>query len=264
MDDIFTIVYATSLRHAEYLLKEYVKYPGLEVNWEISEIQTVFLDISLWKSPTSPNSPILYKPYRKPMNNFERLPWISGHSDAILKAAFKSEIYRLATNSCNSSIFEDELNWIIRLYTERGYPYKVLSSWTKKFKTTAYARRLKKSVASETESEGVWPLLGEMNPAWEKVALTTVSDAMVDTWLKQGLDVQTVRKVNKRLVAALKRPRNLGDRSNAHNKRLLKINKDADVLFIEPPPPPGPRRNYYRGHPLHIDDDSEMSQVSSE
>jgi hypothetical protein len=257
MDDIFSILFARSLSHADWLLREHVKYPGLEINWDISEIKATFLDISLWRSPNAPLSPIRYKPFRKSGNNFERLPWITGHSEKILKAAFKSEVYRMATNSYCSSVFDEEMDWISKLYVNRGYPPKIILSWIKRFKATAFARRLQIRASSDSkeEDEGVWVLKGEMNPAWENVVLSTVSDAMIESWLNSGLDADAVKLVNRRLVSSLKRPQNLGDMSNAHNRKVLKIKKDTELLTIAPVQLSEPvRRN--KGNALYLDDSS--------
>ena len=52
IDDIICVVYADSLDHCEQVLQDY-KIPGLKLNWEISEMNAMFLDLDIWRSPSS-------------------------------------------------------------------------------------------------------------------------------------------------------------------------------------------------------------------
>ena len=52
IDDIICVIYADSLDHCEQVLQDY-KIPGLKLYWEISEMNAVFLDLDIWRSPSS-------------------------------------------------------------------------------------------------------------------------------------------------------------------------------------------------------------------
>src|SRR5882757_1663439 len=93
IDDIICVVRADSLDQCEQILRNY-SIPGLKLNWEISETNAVFLDLDIWRSPSSRDHRLRYRPYRKPLNNFERLPWCTGHALQLLRGAFKSEVHR--------------------------------------------------------------------------------------------------------------------------------------------------------------------------
>ncbi|KAG8806827.1 hypothetical protein FRC17_004774 [Serendipita sp. 399] len=239
INDIICIFQAPSRAYAEWLLDECVKYPGLKVNWDVSDTTGIFLDIEMWKGKGS--NRIMYKPYRKPFNNFERLPFISGHADALLKAAFKSEIYRMATLSWDEQTYANELVWLTDLYSKRGYPPAVLKGWIKETKTKAYKRRLKVNenetpVLNHTDGTvGVWPLKSIMNPVWEYLSMSKISTRMHDTWMAHRYSSEMVPYFEKRLLAALKRPENLGDVSNRHNKKVLGIDKNVDVVTLGQP-----------------------------
>jgi hypothetical protein len=246
IDDIICVVYADSLSQCEQTLGLY-NIPGLKLNWEISETNAVFLDLDIWRSPHSRDHRLKYRPYRKPLNNFERLPWCTGHSLQLLRGAFKSEVHRFAVASWSSHIYNEELVWLKDLYISRGYPPATVMNWIKGSKDNAYKNRLDWTFDLEVEeSDRIWPLKSIMNPVWQKLNLGMVSDAMhrasapfieeersqvAQVYLRAGLDPHDgdypfAHKLSKwfgRLVASQKRPINFGDKENRHNRALLGI-----------------------------------------
>jgi len=93
----------------------------------------------------------------------------------------------------------------------------------------------------------IWPLKSDMNPVWQKLNLGMVTEAMRNTagviceeermpWINHcresgdvvdpsydGPFAQSIWKWFGRLVASQKRPLNLGDKENRHNRSLLGI-----------------------------------------
>ena len=212
------------------------------------ETNAVFLDLDIWRSPCSRIKRLKYRPYRKPLNNFERLPWCTGHSVQLLHGAFKLEVHRFAVSSWSSSIYEEELIWLKDLYISRGYPPAMVIQWTKGSKEDAYKNRLDWVTKHNklSESERIWPLKSEMNPVWQKLNLGLVSESMRkaasliveeerSVWEERcretGIDpnigdlpfAQSIWKWFGRLVASQKRPINFSDKENRHNRSLLGI-----------------------------------------
>jgi hypothetical protein len=244
IDDIICIVFAESLSQCEQTLGLY-SIPGLKLNWEISETNAVFLDLDIWRSPSSRDHRLKYRPYRKPLNNFERLPWCTGHALQLLRGAFKSEIHRFAVASWSTHIYNEELIWLKDLYISRGYPPATVMQWIKSSKDAAYKNRLDWTFESELESSSrIWPLKSVMNPVWQKLNLGMVSDSMrrasapfieeeratvSQVYLRAGLgaddgDYPFADKLDKwfgKLVASQKRPMNFGDKENRHNRSML-------------------------------------------
>ena len=209
----------------------------------------MFLDLDIWRSPFSREHRLKYRPYRKPLNNFERLPWCTGHALQLLRGAFRSEVYRFAIASWNPSIYREELDWLKDLYISRGYPPATVIQWIKGSKEVAYKNRLDWVTKSNTlgDAERIWPLKSVMNPVWQKLNLGMVNEAMrrealllceeerVDIEQSRadyGLDgfsdhdtpfASSIHKWFGRLVASQKRPLNLGDKENRHNRSLLGI-----------------------------------------
>ena len=179
IDDIICVVYTDSLDHCEQILQNY-SILGLKLNWELSETNAVFLDLDIWRTPFSQDHRLKYRPYRKPLNNFERLPWCTGHALQLLKGAFKSEVHRFAVASWSSHIYNEELVWLKDLYISRGYPPAMVIQWIKGSKEAVFKNRLdwvtNKNDISETER--IWPLKSVMNPVWQKLYLGMVSESM--------------------------------------------------------------------------------------
>jgi hypothetical protein len=243
-----------------------VKFPELKINWDFDERHCVFLDLDLYFSRKWPGCAIRYKPFRKPMNSFERLPYITGHPEQMLKAAFKSEVYRIAVLSSTESIFDDELLFLQELYFNRAYPAKVVLGWTKRFRSDAWSHRLtwakKPEITSGTSNDGpgLWPLKSLMNPVWAVVSLPRIYDIIYEHLQQEGRDAQFLEQFMRRIVASQARPSNLGDIANGHNRRVLNTPKDNDLILLQ-------RKGFgSRGLTLvsYEETDSDASKESSE
>jgi len=230
IDDIFTVVLADNLDACKSILGKLV-FPGLKLNWEYSHTSGVFLDLDLWRNCHHPEQHIKYRPYRKPLNNFERLPWCTGHSKKILKAAFGSEVHRLAVLSYTPQIYSEELSWLKDLYISRGYPLAVVKKWCKKAHDNTYKNRLDWK-PSEVEGGGVWPLRSTMNPVWDLLDFSSLSDDIADYGLRAGQAAPEIAFWRKRIVKALRRPMNLGDRENLYNRKLCQLTKEDTKISL--------------------------------
>lgn len=166
----------------------------------------------------------------------------------------------MATLSYSVDTYAEQLIWIADLYIERGYPAKVVLGWVKRFKSDAWIHRLREKTSGESnkdskeESSGIFPLLSIMNPVWEYVVLSDVHDAMVEHLIDLMVNPTVIRMSMKRLVASLKRPRNLTDFSNAHNNRINGKSKDTDVLQVTGYIEPAPAEDRAEYAPANLDD----------
>ena len=225
IDDIFAIVLADNLDACKSILRKLV-LPGLKLNWEFLHTSGVFLDLDLWRSPHHPEQRVKYRPYCKPLNNFERLPWSTGHSDKILKATFGSEVHRLAVLSYTPQIYDEELSWLKDLYISRGYPPLVVKKWCKKAHDNTYKNRLNWKPSEAPEGGGVWPLRSTMNPIWDTLDFSSLSEEIANYGLKVGQSPLEIAFWRKRIVKALKKPVNLGDRENMFNRKMCQLTKE--------------------------------------
>jgi len=216
IDDIFTIVLAENLDACKSILRKLI-LPRLKLNWEFSHTSAVFLHLDVWRNPHHSPQRIKYRPYHKPLNNFERLPWCTGHSIKVLKAAFGSEVHRLAVLSYTLQIYSDELSWLKDLYISRGYPLALVKKWCKKAHDNAYKNRLDWKPSAPTEGISVWPLRSTMNPVWDLLDLSSILDEIADYGLKLGQSPVLIALWRKQIVKALTRPMNMGDKENIYN-----------------------------------------------
>ena len=231
IDDIFAVVLADNLDACKSVLGK-LRLPGLKLNWEFSHTSGVFLDLDLWRNPHHPEQRIKYRPYRKPLNNFERLPWCTGHSDKVLKAAFNSEVHRLAVLSYTPQIYAEELSWLKDLYISRGYPPLVVKKWCKKAHDNAYLRRLEWKPSEDTEGGAVWPLRSTMNPVWDMLDLSSIGEEIAGYGLRTGQSPLAIAKWRKRIVKALKRPMNMGDKENIYNRKICGLTKEDTKIDL--------------------------------
>ena len=89
--DVFYLVKADSKKAAlEQSAK--VHADGLMLTWSVEEKAVNFLDLTI----SLETGYLSFKPYRKPLNNYERLPYTSAHPLHVKRAAFLGEVSRIA------------------------------------------------------------------------------------------------------------------------------------------------------------------------
>ena len=128
LDDVLGLVYAETSVEAMNLAKQ-IQYEDVEVEWSVSEWHTPFLDMFIYLDPMTKQ--IGHKPYRKPLNHRERIPWASHHPKDVKKGTYAGEMSRLATLSSNIDHYSDAVKDLQILYRARGYPGELVKKWTK-------------------------------------------------------------------------------------------------------------------------------------
>ncbi|KAJ3518299.1 hypothetical protein NM688_g9457 [Phlebia brevispora] len=76
LDDVLAIVYAPD-RASALALAHKIKFDDVEIEWNVSEWNTPFLDMFVYLDPQ--DGQVHHKPYSKPLNHKERIPWASHH-----------------------------------------------------------------------------------------------------------------------------------------------------------------------------------------
>ena len=151
----------------------------------------------------------------------------------ILKAAFGSEVHRLAVLSYTPQIYAEELLWLKDLYISRGYPPAVVIKWCKKAHDNAYKNRLEwKPSSVKEEGSRIWPLRSTMNPVWDMLDFSSLSDEIVNYGLRTGQSPLEIAFWRKRIVKALKRPINMGDKENLYNRKLCLLTKEDTKISL--------------------------------
>ncbi|GAP83315.2 putative reverse [Rosellinia necatrix] len=237
IDDILCIYVSDSMSRALTEVKELVKpAPGLTYTWEVGT-STTFLDLEIKVSDK-----IEFRPFRKPLNHFERIPWTSAHPKWMKKGTFIGELQRLATLSSTIGTYFLAVEDLKRIYLARDYPYRVIMNWISEFAIKRWIHRFDGS-KKEKEKEGLdqefpFILKSYMNDAWNDINLDLVFNAMWDTWNLMGDDIPPELTKSKGMIVSRKRTRNMEDLLRASNATLIRHldnRADADLSSDLPP-----------------------------
>jgi hypothetical protein len=85
---------------------------------------------------------------------------------------------------------------------------------------------------SEKEDVGIWPLKSTMNPVWQNLEFSWFHSLLTDTMVSAGMNRNTTKRWCKRVVKSLKRPLNLGDKENLHNRSICHIMKKDALIKL--------------------------------
>ena len=107
IDDVFCLVEADSKKAAlEQCAK--VHADGLTLTWSVEEKAVNFLDLTI----SLEAGYLSFKPYRKPLNNYERLPYTSAHPLHVKRAAFLGEVSRIARLCSRYNTYYTEILYV--------------------------------------------------------------------------------------------------------------------------------------------------------
>ncbi|KAG8958309.1 hypothetical protein FRC05_009080 [Tulasnella sp. 425] len=175
IDDCLGIVLARSQDDAiEHL--SLLRFPSCEIVWSADEVSQVFLDMTI--SLEDDGSSVTFKPYRKPLNSFERIPWASHHPQDVKRGTFLGEMSRLACLSSKRSFYDDALRELRDIYLGRGYPMGLVDSWLRNHAQERWDQRYEE----KRVRDGVHVLKSVFNPVWDFVKTADLSEAIMFHW----------------------------------------------------------------------------------
>ena len=108
IDDIFSVFEGTKVQ-LNWMLKEYLQFPPLEIEYNYSKDSVVFLDTEIFFDNTPGNKDLNLhtKLFQKPMNKYLYIPWSSAHPEHVKKAFVKAKMTRYCTISSRNEDFQD-------------------------------------------------------------------------------------------------------------------------------------------------------------
>ena len=180
IDDCLGIVYAETREQAIAYMVDAIQIPGVQFTWEASERSVAFLD--MWLFVDTRNAVIGHKPYSKPLNHFERIPWASHHPKDVKKGTFLGEMSRFATLCSNEIHYKDALYDLRKIYVARGYPKNLVDAWLKDHTVTRWQRRLDNRTIS---TDNVLVLKSEFNPMWTKFNVHELFNILRAEWVQR-------------------------------------------------------------------------------
>ena len=117
IDDVFCLVEADSKKAAlEQCAKVHAE--GLTLTRSVEEKAVNFLDLTI----SFKAGYLSFKPYRKPLNNCERLLYTSAHPLHVKRAAFLGKVSRIARLCSRYNSYYTEISYVRDIYLKRAYP----------------------------------------------------------------------------------------------------------------------------------------------
>src|SRR5437660_6345060 len=117
-----------------------------------------------------------FKPYRKPLNSYERLPFMSAHPLHVKRAAFLGEVSRIAHLCSRYPTYYTEIAHVKDIYLKRGYPPQLLYNWIRQEARNRWDSRYENKTKAQ-EGSPFW-LKSVYNDVWKHVDLRKVWSAM--------------------------------------------------------------------------------------
>ena len=154
-----------------------VQFDGCTIEWSASDHYAHFLDMTLYRDD---KRCLQWRPYRKPGNHMERIPWISHHPLDVKRGTFLGEMTRLAVLSSTRDTYGKALQDLVSLYVHRGYPFPLVNSWLKNNISKRWDSRFQ-TRNPESQPE-VLVLKSEFNLAWNYFNAKELSNTIFGYW----------------------------------------------------------------------------------
>jgi len=126
IDDCFGLVYAKNKLSAKRLLENLILFNNCTIEWSASDSYMTFLDMMLFFDK---NKILQWCPYRKPLNYFEHISWISAYPIYMKKGTFLSKLSWVAMLSSQYNTYVSACREVADIYIARGYPPMLIASW---------------------------------------------------------------------------------------------------------------------------------------
>jgi hypothetical protein len=177
IDDIIALVYAESEDEAVDYMSNLIRFDNCTITWSGSDKFMTFLDMTLFFDE---EGALQHKAYRKPLNHFERIPWVSAHPLYVKRGTFVSELSRIATLSSRYEDYVNACKEVCDIYIARGYPPDVIHSWLRSNYKVRWEQKLRDGFI-QTSSD-VLVLKSEYNTSWDYFNVQTLSEQIKTGW----------------------------------------------------------------------------------
>ena len=124
IDEVFCLVEADSKKGALEQCSK-VHADGLSLIWSVEEKAVNFLDLT----NTCETGYLSFKPYRKPLNSYERLQFTSAHPLHVKRAAFLGEVSRILQLCSKYDTYYKEIAHVRDIYLKCAYLPHLLYTW---------------------------------------------------------------------------------------------------------------------------------------
>ena len=185
-----------------------------------------------------------FKPYRKPLNNYERLPFTCAHPLYVKRAAFLGEVSQIERLCSKYDTYYNEIAHVRDIYLKRAYPPHLLYTWIWQEARIRWGSRYENKNEA-LEGSPFWLKL-VYNDVWKHIDLRKVWKAMEDTLNKD----KTLLAEYDSIKLSPKKFRNLGEinnKMNADEQRAFLVEEERTNCEMDRSPSPTENVDY-----LHI------------
>ena len=124
IDDVFCLVEADSKKAALEQCSN-VHADGLKLTWSVEEKAVNFLHLTI----TCETGYLSFKPYRKPLNSYETLPFTSAHPPHVKRAVFLGEVSRISRLCSKYDTYYNDIAHVRDIFLNRAYRPHLLYTW---------------------------------------------------------------------------------------------------------------------------------------
>ena len=178
IDDCLGLVYAKDEMSAKRLLENLIIFDNCTIEWSASDSYMTFVDMTLFFDK---NKTLQWCPYRKPLNHFEHIPWISAHPVYVKKGTFLSELSRVAMLSSQYDTYVSACREVADIYIARGYPPMLIASWLRENYSTHWDACLNNN--EQTKADAL-VLKSEYNVFWNFFNVQLLAEHMKTRWME--------------------------------------------------------------------------------
>jgi len=137
-----------------------------------------FLDMTLFFDK---DKMLQWRPYRKLLNHFERIPWISAHPVYMKKGTFLSELSRVAMLSSQYDMYVSACREVADIYIARGYPPMLIASWLRENYAAHWDTRLNNNELTKAD---MLALKSEYNIPWDFFNVQLLAECIKTGWIE--------------------------------------------------------------------------------
>ena len=167
IDDIFAVIQAPSAHEALDIAKNNWHLEGCSIDWATPGKNLIFLDMFI---NLDEHNTVQWRPYRKPGNHLERVPWDSAHPYDVKRGTFIRELSRLAVLSTKRYTYMTAATDLAALYLSRGYPDCVIRKWLNDHLHTRWENQF--AIKADNDEKDVIVLKTHFNDAWNDFSIS--------------------------------------------------------------------------------------------
>ena len=228
IDDVFCLVEADSKKAALEQCSK-VHADGLTLTWSVEEKALNFLDLTI----SCETGYLSFKPYRKPLFRYERLPLTTAHPLYVKREAFLGEVSWISRLCSKYDTYYNKIAHVGDIYLKRAYPPHLLYTWIRQEARNRWDSRYENKQEA-LEGSPFWLEL-VYNDVWKHIDLRKVWTAMENRLNKAETPLAEYDSIK----LSLKKFRNLGEinkKMNADKQRVFLAEEERANCEMDPSP----------------------------